>query len=123
MQPLPESTVQSLPSGTITFLFTDVEGSTRLWQEDPLQMKQALAAHHARLQRAFESHGGYVFQIVGDAFHAAFSTAPAAVAAALDAQRALQGQSSIPQASPGASSTGAGRNATYRAHGSAHRPG
>ncbi len=87
-----EAEVQSLPSGTITFLFTDVEGSTRLWQEDPARMKVALAGHHARLQQAIEEHRGYTFQIVGDAFHAAFSTAPAALAAALEAQRALQEQ-------------------------------
>jgi class 3 adenylate cyclase len=64
-----ESEGQSLPSGTITFLFTDIEGSTRLWQEDPASMKEALAGHHARLQHAIEQQGGYVFQIVGDAFH------------------------------------------------------
>jgi predicted ATPase/class 3 adenylate cyclase len=79
----------SLPTGTVTFLFTDIEGSTRLWQQHPAPMKDALARHHALLQHAIESNEGYVFQIVGDAFCAAFATARRGVAAALAAQRAL----------------------------------
>jgi predicted ATPase/class 3 adenylate cyclase len=82
-----------LPTGTVTFLFTDIEGSTKLWQAFPESMKAALERHHALLQSAIESHGGYVFQIVGDAFCAAFRTAPEGVAAALAAQRALARQS------------------------------
>ncbi len=78
------------PTGTVTFLFTDIEDSTRLWQAHPAAMKSALARHHAILTAAIESHGGYVFQIVGDAFCAAFATAPDALRAALDAQRALR---------------------------------
>ena len=57
----------SLPTGTVTFLFTDIEGSTRLWQQHPAAMKDALVRHHALLQQAIESNNGYVFQIVGDA--------------------------------------------------------
>ena len=78
-----------LPGGTVTFLFTDIEGSTRRWQQHPEAMKAALARHHALLQQAIDASGGYVFQIVGDAFCAAFSTAAERVAAALAAQRAL----------------------------------
>src|SRR5215831_1238212 len=78
-----------VPTGTVTFLFTDIEVSTRLWDLHPEEMKGALARHHELLQRAIESNGGYVFQIVGDAFCAAFHTASEGVAAALAAQRAL----------------------------------
>jgi predicted ATPase/class 3 adenylate cyclase len=79
----------NLPTGTVTFLFTDIEGSTRLWQTFPALMKEALARHHALLQQAIDSCNGYVFQIVGDAVCAAFRTAADGVAAALAAQRAL----------------------------------
>src|SRR5690242_2865072 len=81
--------MSALPTGTVTFLFTDIEGSTRLWQQHPEPMKQALLRHHALLQQSIESSNGYVFQIVGDAFCAAFHTAAEGVAAALAAQRAL----------------------------------
>ncbi len=81
--------MSALPTGTVTFLFTDIEGSTRLWQQHPEPMKQALLRHHALLQQSIESSNGYVFQIVGDAFCAAFHTASEGVAAALAAQRAL----------------------------------
>lgn len=81
--------ISSLPTGTVTFLFTDIEGSTRLWQQYPEPMKGALIRHHGLLQQAIELAGGYVFQIVGDAFCVAFHTAPEGVAAALAAQRAL----------------------------------
>ena len=81
-----------LPSGTITFLFTDIEGSTRLWEQHPKEMKIALARHDALLRRAIESQGGLVFKTMGDAFCAAFSTAPEALKAALAAQRLLQAE-------------------------------
>ncbi len=84
--------VSSLPTGTVTFLFTDIEGSTRLWQQHPEPMRDSLVRHHGLLQRAIELTGGYVFQIVGDAFCAAFHTASEGVAAALAAQRALTGE-------------------------------
>ena len=79
----------SPPSGTVTFLFTDIEGSTRLWERDPEAMGAALARHDALLRQAVEEHGGHVFKTVGDAFCAAFATAPLAAEAALAAQRAL----------------------------------
>ncbi len=78
-----------LPHGTITFLFTDIEGSTRLWQAHPDAMGPALAHHDALLRHAVEAHGGMVFKTVGDAVCAAFPIAPDALAAALAAQRAL----------------------------------
>ena len=83
------SSASTLPTGTVTFLFTDIEGSTRLWQDRPAAMKDALVRHHLLLQHAIESHGGYVFQIVGDAFCAAFRTAHEGLTSALAAQRAL----------------------------------
>ncbi len=87
--PVPSNS-QSLPSGTVTFLFTDIEGSTKLWQQFPNAMPNALARHHEILQRALEAHNGYVFQIIGDAFCAAFATAFDGLDAALHAQRALR---------------------------------
>jgi predicted ATPase/class 3 adenylate cyclase len=74
---------------TLTFLFTDVEGSTYLWEKNPKAMSEALAQHDEILRTAIEAHDGHVFKTVGDAFHAAFPTAPKALSAALDAQRAL----------------------------------
>jgi class 3 adenylate cyclase len=78
------------PSGTVTFLFTDIEGSTRLWEADPAAMRQALAAHDAMLHAAIDAHSGYVFSTGGDGFAVAFSRAGDAMGAAVDAQRALQ---------------------------------
>ena len=78
-----------LPTGTVTFLFTDIEGSTKLWERYPGTMRTALARHDEILRRAIEVHGGYVFKTVGDAFCAAFSTALDALESALTAQRAL----------------------------------
>jgi predicted ATPase/class 3 adenylate cyclase/DNA-binding XRE family transcriptional regulator len=69
-----------------TFLFTDIESSTQLWESAPEQMKVALQRHHAILHEAISSNGGEVFQIVGDAFCSAFPTAPAAISAAVKAQ-------------------------------------
>lgn len=80
----------NLPTGTVTFLFTDIEGSTLLWQQHPGAMPTALARHHDILRRAFEPHQGYIFQIVGDAFCVAFPTALDGLQAALAAQRALR---------------------------------
>src|SRR5829696_1415462 len=78
-----------LPSGTVTFLFTDIEGSTALWERDQVAMATAVARHLTLLRAAIEAHGGVLFKVVGDAVQAAFPTAPDAVAAALNAQRAL----------------------------------
>jgi predicted ATPase/class 3 adenylate cyclase len=79
----------SPPTGTLTFLFTDIEGSTRLWEHDAPAMQAALVRHDEILRRAIEGDGGYVFKTVGDAFCSAFSTAPDALEAALEAQRGL----------------------------------
>ena len=78
-----------IPSGTVTLLFTDIEGSTRLWESEPDRMAAALRRHDDLIRAEIEEAGGYVFKTVGDAFCAAFWTADAAVAAALAAQRAL----------------------------------
>ena len=81
-----------LPSGTVTFLFTDIEGSTALWERDRAAMAAAVERHLALLRTAIETHGGVLFKIVGDAVQAAFPPLPAAVAAAVAAQRALQAE-------------------------------
>ena len=77
------------PTGTLTFLFTDVEGSTRRWENDPAGAAGSLARHHALVRSAIEAHGGYVFATGGDGFAAAFQSGVEAVQAAIDAQRAL----------------------------------
>jgi predicted ATPase/class 3 adenylate cyclase len=81
---------QNLPSGTVTFLFTDIEGSTKLSQQYPEAMPALLARHHEILSRCIKTHGGYAFQIVGDSFAVAFHSASDALNAALAAQRSLQ---------------------------------
>lgn len=77
------------PTGTVTFLFTDIEGSTQLWEHAPDTMRLALARHDAVLRETIVAHGGHVFKTVGDAFCATFQTALAALEAALAAQRVL----------------------------------
>src|SRR5215210_4420401 len=77
------------PSGTVTFLFTDIEGSTNLWERDATAMRSALVRHDEILRSAIEGRGGHVFKTMGDAFCCAFPTAPEALEAALSAQRAL----------------------------------
>src|ERR1700680_509180 len=79
----------SLPTGTVTFLFSDIEGSTQRWETHPEAMKIAVARHEQLMSTAIKQHGGYVFKTIGDAFCSAFPTAPDAVRAALDAQLAL----------------------------------
>src|SRR5215212_982995 len=86
------SQTSNLPTGTVTFLFTDIEGSTRRWEENPRAMKADIAVHDAVLREAIEGNGGHVFKMIGDAFWAVFATAPQALAAAVAAQRALQKQ-------------------------------
>src|SRR5215211_4500316 len=81
--------VASPPTGTLTFLFTDIEGSTRLWEHDAPAMQGALARHDELLRSVIGERGGYVFKTVGDAFCAVFPTAPDALEAALDVQRRL----------------------------------
>jgi class 3 adenylate cyclase len=77
------------PTGTVTFLFTDIEGSTRLWERNPEAMQAALIRHDALLREAIDAHGGYTFKTVGDAFCAAFASPLDAIRAAVDGQRAL----------------------------------
>ena len=78
------------PSGTVTFLFTDIEGSTKLAHEYPDQWEALRARHHSILQSAMDTNNGFVFQIIGDAFCVAFHAASDALNAAIDAQRKLQ---------------------------------
>src|SRR6185436_16294388 len=78
-----------LPSGTVTFLYTDIEGSSSLWEREPAQMRTALARHDAILRAVIAEQGGHVFKVIGDAFQAAFAMPTPAVSAALAAQRAL----------------------------------
>ena len=78
------------PSGVVTFLFTDVEGSTRRWEADAEGMRAALSKHDQVLQSAIESHDGFLFSHTGDGVVAAFESPRSAVDAAVDAQRALE---------------------------------
>ncbi|MCW2591467.1 MAG: cyclase, partial [Mycobacterium sp.] len=78
------------PSGVVTFLFTDVEGSTRRWEADADGMRNALAAHDAVLRSAIETHGGFMFKHTGDGVCAAFGSPRSAVDAAVAAQRGLE---------------------------------
>ena len=78
------------PTGTVTFLFTDIEGSTRLWDDQGDVMAVALARHDEIVRGAIEAHDGYVFATGGDGFCAAFQWAIDAVAAAVAAQRLLR---------------------------------
>ncbi len=79
----------NLPTGTVTFLFTDIEGSTKLSQQYREAMPALLARHHEILNQAIQTYNGYVFQIVGDSFAVAFHSASDALNATLDAQRNL----------------------------------
>jgi predicted ATPase len=74
----------------VTFLFTDVEGSTRRWEADADEMRVALAAHDEMLRKAIEAHGGWLFKHTGDGVCAAFASPRSAVDAAVAAQRALE---------------------------------
>jgi predicted ATPase/class 3 adenylate cyclase len=78
-----------LPQGTVTFLFTDLEGSTRRWEAHPREMREALARHDAIVRGAVESHGGVVFSTMGDGMAAVFASAREAVRAVLAAQQGL----------------------------------
>jgi class 3 adenylate cyclase len=81
----------SLPTGTVTFLFTDIEGSTRLWESRQEAMEAALLRHNTLLKEAIECFGGQIFKTVGDAFCSVFTDAAAAIRAAVEGQRALDG--------------------------------
>jgi len=76
-------------SSPLTFLFTDLEGSTRLWEAFPDRMRGALARHDGILQQAIEANGGRLIKTTGDGVHAVFERGGGGVAAALDAQQAL----------------------------------
>ncbi len=80
---------ESLPTGTVTFLFSDVEGSTRLWEDHHEEMKTALAAHDKVMRAAIEDNDGHVFSTSGDAYAAAFKRPGQALQAAIAAQAGL----------------------------------
>jgi len=86
------ATVRSPPTGTVTFLFTDIEGSTRLWATQHDAMRASLARHDTLLRECIETHSGHIFKTGGDAFCAVFATATDAVGAALAAQQALHAE-------------------------------
>jgi len=79
----------NLPTGTVTFLFTDIEGSTTLAQRHSEKWESLRERHHAILKSAIDAHNGYVFQIIGDAFCATFHTAGEALRAAVKSQTDL----------------------------------
>jgi len=80
------------PSGTVSFLFTDIEDSTKLWERHPQEMLVAHARHNQIVREAIESNKGCIFQVIGDAFCAAFHTAGDAIRGAVKCQRDLQSE-------------------------------
>jgi adenylate cyclase len=90
--PVPASPKTPLPIGTVTFLFTDIVGSTALWELQREAMRISLARHDALLRRCIEEHDGYVVKTTGDGFHAAFASATDAIEAAIAAQKALHAE-------------------------------
>jgi predicted ATPase/class 3 adenylate cyclase len=89
MSVLPNDASVAVPTGTITFVVTDIEGSTQRWDRDRFAMQEAVRRHDALMRAAISKHHGHVFKTIGDAFCAAFSKPEDAVAAMFDAQRAL----------------------------------
>src|ERR1700730_6565861 len=89
--------MSSLPTGTVTFLFTDIEGSTKRWEQYPQAMQAAFSRQETLVRRAIEANGGQGHKMIGDAFQAAFLTAMQALHAALDAQRALHTENWPPE--------------------------
>ena len=91
---LPLVCLSELPHGTVTFLFTDIAGSTRLWDERPEEMRDELARHDAIARATVGSHHGHVVKMTGDGLHAVFPTAREAVSRSaiseLDAMEAEQ---------------------------------
>ena len=85
--------VVSDPAGVAAYLFTDLVGSTRLWEQHPDEMHVALGRHDAIMRAAFERHGGEIFSIAGDSFGAAFEAAHQAVSAAVEIQHTLAAES------------------------------
>lgn len=84
--------MDKIPSGTVTFLFTDIEGSTGLWERYPQQMQSAFRRQEAILRETVAQFGGYTYKMIGDAFQIAFETAPSALCAALETQRRLHAE-------------------------------
>jgi len=82
--------MSNLPTGTVTFLFTDIENSTPLWEQHPEAMKSALAKHDSLLKETVEANNGQIIKTTGDGIHAVFSTVINAVQASFDAQREFQ---------------------------------
>lgn len=80
------------PAGTVTFLFTDIEGSTKLWEAHPETMRATMGRHDALMREAIGASNGYVFKTIGDAFCAAFATATEALEAVLAAQLAVHAE-------------------------------
>ena len=85
------SEMRQPPTGTVTFLFTDIEGSTRLWEDHRQEMEAALEHHDEILRSAIRARNGYVFSTGGDGFAAAFSRVQDAIDAAIVAQSQLVG--------------------------------
>jgi predicted ATPase/class 3 adenylate cyclase len=81
--------MQTIPTGTVTFVFTDIEGSTSRWEHDPEQMQRNFTHQEKLLRETFSARGGYVYKMIGDAFQVAFTTAPIALRAVVDAQQRL----------------------------------
>ena len=84
--------VSARPTGTVTFLFTDIEGSTQRWESHREAMDDAVKRHDALLRDAIDRHNGYVFKAIGDAFCVAFARVSDAVTTAFEAQRALSAE-------------------------------
>ena len=102
------------PLGVVTFLFTDVEGSTRRWEADAEGMRAALAAHDALLGDAIGAHGGFMFKHTGDGMCAAFASPRSAVDAAVAAQRALELPVRMARSTAGSSLITATRSKTQK---------
>jgi len=85
--------------GIATFLFTDIEGSTRFWEEHPAHMRYALRLHDSTMERAILGNSGLIFNTAGDAYFSVFDSVPDAAQAALDAQSAL-GETPWPEQVP-----------------------
>lgn len=81
--------LDDIPTGTVAFFFTDVEGSTRMWENEPEKMRSALRRHDEIVRSAIESNKGYVFSLAGDQFVASFHDIHAALTGAQDAQRQI----------------------------------
>jgi TolB-like protein/class 3 adenylate cyclase/Flp pilus assembly protein TadD len=90
--PKPAVPTTPLPFGTVTFLFTDIVGSTVLWEAQGEEMRVSLARHDALLRQCIVEGGGYVVKTTGDGFHAAFTYASDAIAVAIACQKALHAE-------------------------------